>query len=238
MFNRRLAWILGSVALMSAGALAVACGTDNGTTPLPGSKDSGVDTDTGTGPETDGGTNPETDSGNPGNVDGGVDAAGCTKIPTLHEAGAGPYCPFQEGGTGDASAKFFGNCGATEVCCDYQGSPTGAPPATCAANVAACPAPPANYTLIDWACDTKSQCAGGSVCCLFGKDGGTTSVVTDNACATGELLRALNVGGTKCESAAQCANGEIKLCANDSECTAPQKCTAFPTNAKQLGVCK
>jgi hypothetical protein len=234
MFNRRLAWIFGSVAHMSAGALGVACGTDNGNTPLPGDKDASAgNVDSGGGGDTDSGGGGDTDSGgNP--ADGGVDA-NCGKIPTLHEAGAGPYCPFQEGGTGDAATLFFGNCGATQTCCDYQG-PSGGPVATCAANAAACPAPTAGYPLIDWGCDTKSQCTGAEVCCMFGKDGGTTNVVTDNACATGELLRALNVGGTKC--AATCANGEIKLCANDSECTSPQKCVAFPTNAKQLGVCK
>jgi len=237
MFNRRLAWILGSVAIMGAGAIAVACGTDNGNTPLPGDKDSGVSPDQdGSTPTGDDGGNPDTDGTAP-DTDGGVDAAGCTKIPTLHEAGPGPYCPFQEGGTGDAATLFFGNCPATTTCCDYQGA-SGGPVAQCAANAAACPAPPANYILIDFQCDTKSQCPANNVCCMFGKDGGTTNVVTDNQCATGELLRALNVGGTKCESTAQCANGEIKLCADDTECTAPQKCVAFPTNAQQLGVCK
>lgn len=238
MFNRRLAWIFGSVALMSAGALGVACGTDNGNTPLPGDKDASTGGNTdggGPNPDTDGGGGGDTDSGNNmGGMDAGVD---CGKIPTLHEAGAGPYCPFQEGGTGDASTLFFGDCPATTTCCDYQGA-NGGPPATCAANSGACPAPASNYILIPFGCDTKSQCPANNVCCMFGKDGGTTSVVTNSMCSSGVLLKANNVGGTKCEQAAQCANGEIKLCANDSECTAPQKCTAFPTNAQQLGVCK
>jgi hypothetical protein len=217
---------------MSAGALAVACGTDNGTTPLPGDK---LDASTGGDDGSTGGN--DQDGSTSGNVDGstgGQDAGVTCKLPSLHEAGAGPYCPFQEGGTGDASAKFFGNCGAAEHCCDYQGA-NGGPPATCNAAASACGAPPAAYTIIDWACDTKSQCAG-KECCMYGKDAGTTSLVTDNTCATGQLLKALNVGGTKCETA--CANGEVKLCADDSECTNGQHCTAFPTNAKQLGTCK
>jgi hypothetical protein len=129
----------------------------------------------------------------------------------------------------------FTDCLAAQQCCQYQGAPTGAPPSQCVATASACPAPPANYITIDWECDVNSNCTA-KKCCMFGKDGGTTSVVTDNNCSTGELLRALNVGGTKCETA--CAAGEVQLCENDSDCLAPQKCTAFPTNAKQLGVCK
>ncbi len=233
MFNRRLAWIFGSVALMSAGALGAACSSSSSNQVLPGEVDASTGVDSGgPGPGVDSG-GPGTDSGVP-SMDAGVD---CGKLPTLHTPGLGPYCPFQEGGTGDAATLFFGDCPATDTCCDYQG-PNGGPPATCAANAGACPAPDAGYILIAFGCDTKSQCPANNLCCMFGKDGGTTNVTTNPTCSTGVLLKALNVGGTKCEPATQCAAGEIKLCADDTECTSPQKCTAFPTNAQQLGVCK
>ncbi len=243
MFNRRLALIFGSVAIMSAGALGVACGTDNGTTPLPGDN---KDASTGNGdgsvdPGTDSGT-PDMDSGVVVDMDAGVD---CGKLPTLHPPGPGAFCPFQEGGTGDASAKFFGNCAAGQTCCDYQGatSPT-EPPATCMTGTAVvCPPAPANYTLIPWECDTASQCqTAGNVCCMFtspfGVDAGkTVGVAPDTiACSSGALLKGKYVGGTKCEAA--CGAGEIKVCGSDADCTSPSKCVAFSTNAKNLGICK
>jgi hypothetical protein len=239
--NRRLAWILGSMVLMGTGAAgAVACGTDNGTTPLPGETDAGGNNkaDGTAGGDSGNGGNPDgssTEDGSSGQTDGGAGGMDCGKIPTLHEAGPGPFCPFQDGGPDGALA--FGDCANGEQCCDYQGA-SGGPPAQCLATGSACPAPTTGYVLIDWTCDTSAHCTGGMSCCMYGKDGGTTSVVNDNTCmlTPDPLLRALNVGGTKCE--ATCAAGEVKLCANDGDCTSPQKCTAFPSNAKQLGVCK
>ncbi len=242
MFNRRLALILGSAAIMGAGALAVACGTDNGTTPLPGDKDAstgGVDGSTGNDVD---GSMPGTDSGGMMDMDAGVD---CGKLPTLHAPGAGAFCPFQEGGTGDASAKFFGNCGAGQTCCDYQGATApNEPPAQCITGTSAvCPAAPAMYTLIPWECDTASQCpTAGNVCCMFtsafGVDAGKSVTVAPDTitCPSGALLKGKYVGGTKCE--ATCATGEIKVCGSDTDCTGGTHCTAFSTNAKNLGLCK
>jgi hypothetical protein len=234
--TRRTAFILGSLLLMGTGAFAVACGTDNGTTPLPGEQDAGGTGkdatvnggDSGGNTGTDSGGNTGTDGGGNMDMDAGVD---CGKIPTLHAPGAGPFCPFQAYADGAAA---FGDCDSGQHCCDYQGaSPT--PPATCNGSAAAC-APQTGFITIDWACDTKAHCTAGQECCMYGKDGGTTNVTVNSMCPTGELLKANNVGGTHCE--ATCAAGEVKLCQDDTDCTAPQKCTAFPTNAQQLGVCK
>jgi hypothetical protein len=237
--KRRFAWILGSTILMGTGAAgAIACGTDNGTTPLPGETDAGgggkdaTVADGGGGNTTDGSGGNMTD-GTAGDMDGG-NTVDCGKIPTLHAPGPGPFCPFQAFADGAAA---FGDCDAGEHCCDYQGN-TPSPAATCNAAGTAC-ATQANYITIDFGCDTKAHCGAGEQCCMFGKDagaGGTTNVTVNSMCPTGELLKANNVGGTHC--AATCAMGEVKLCQDDTDCTAPQKCTAFPTNAQQLGVCK
>ncbi len=94
-----------------------------------------------------------------------------------------------------------------------------------------------NATTLDWACDVAAHCPSVSnVCCMYGKDSGTTNVVVDNTCASGALLRALNVGGTHC--AVACAAGEIKLCGTSADCLNGMTCAPFSTNAKTLGICR
>lgn len=157
--------------------------------------------------------------------------ADCGTLPTLHDAGPGPFCPLQQLMDGGPE---FASCAANEQCCYYQGvAPT--PASTCNANGVAC-APQATYITIDWACDVAGHCPANDVCCMYGKDAGTTNVVADNTCPTGALLRALNVGGSRC--AAACAAGEVKLCATTADCPMGTTCTAFSTNAKVLGICK
>lgn len=177
------------------------------------------------------------DSGNNGDMDGGGSltdsgsGAGDCGVPTLQQAGAGPFCPFQQFSDGGPE---FSSCALGEHCCDYRGiSPS--PASTCNAGGVVC-ASQADYVTLDWACDIAGNCPANNVCCMYGKDSGTTNVVADNACASGALLRALNVGGAHCVVA--CAAGEIKLCGSSADCLNGMTCTAFSTNAKTLGFCR
>lgn len=231
---RRVAWALGGGFLMAAGLLAMACGDDSQPGgALPGTDSGGSDRTT-QGDQ----VNPRPDTGpdTGPDLDGGGDApVDCGRLPQVREAGPGPYCPFQRQPDG---AALFANCGSNQTCCAPTFVGTNTPPSTCVnGNAGACVFDDAGG--LAWECAGSAHCSGTQVCCMIPRslDAGPdadTKVVRDNTCPTGELLRALNAGGTRCK--ASCSPQEVQICAIGDTC-ATGTCKAFPTNSRDLGAC-
>jgi len=160
------------------------------------------------------------------------------KPPTLHEAGAGPYCPFQGPDASTASA-----CATAQHCCN-PGQGNG--DAVCVDNGTACPFPTngtgpgpdaggtedAGIILtpdaggIDWQCDSPDQCADGEVCCA------AVTIAADTYCPG--QVKASKSHGSACRT--KCLSGEQQTCAAASECKG-KACTPYSVSGKQLGYC-
>ena len=160
------------------------------------------------------------------------------KAPTLHEAGAGPYCPFQGPDASTASA-----CAAAQHCCN-PGLNNG--DAVCVDNGTACPFPTngagpgadaggpedAGAVLvpdaggIDWQCDSPDQCADGEVCCA------AVTIAADTYCPG--QVKASKSHGSACRT--KCLTGEQQTCTAGSQCK-NKFCTPYAVSGKQLGYC-
>ncbi len=241
---RRVALFIGTASLAGLGFL-VACGTDNGTTPVP------VGTDSAVAPKDGGGG---TDSSTP-DEDGDIpDAAGvdCSSKPILRDNTAGFRCAFKAPDSGST-------CLNTEECCNTADKASG--PAFCANAkggdaVCAAQAPVGSTYAADsgakaWECADKSACGANEVCCMIQDPvrlamdpkntvniGNTPKSDTKHPFACG-VQRAYNEGGSRCRTT--CAAGEIKLCSmTDNSCGAGTTCTPFIdfTNFVDRGFCK
>lgn len=250
---RRLAVFFGGVVLASSGLVMVACGTDNGDTPVPtpqieaGKDGAGKDSST---TENEGG----------GQTDGGpgVDAD-CSKAPQLRAVPAdGFFCPFQakDAGAGGAGA---GNCSTGQTCCSpgiADGGPFAGkfPPSYCAGGRSpdACEnQDTANASDFQpgffsntWECQDKSNCAAGQICVLFT----STFAAADQKVNVGKdtkfvpascnAQRSYQQGGTKCVAGPDEAPDQIKLCSpTDTVCGSGKTCKAFDANNRDLGGC-
>lgn len=238
----RFAFFFGGSVLIAGGLLAVACGTDNGSSssgalPTPDSSKN----DTGGGGFDSGGD----DSGD--NDSGGGDAD-CSKAPKLHPAmdGGSFYCPFKMADGGNA-----GPCTLDESCCNGgKESDGGFGPSFCATDPSVSKAvsdPLTKCTAASggdwpdggsaWQCADNNNCAAGEVCCLVGTGvniGPSTSKTIPKAC---NAKQAFKFTGTRCEKT-QCGAGEIKLCSlSDQNCGAGTTCTPFSALSRDLASC-
>jgi hypothetical protein len=251
---RKLGLFIGASALVGAGFIVAACGTDNGTTATPnptvdgGGKDANKgDTSTTTDPDasvTDGST---------------VD---CSKAPILrtNTAADGFFCAFYK----PAEAGAPANCAASETCCNPGIADGGAfsgkfPPAYCAAGkladdgcVAAAAAHGSEYQpgffSNAWQCNDKTACAAGEVCVMFtsafvkvpGTDKANVGVDT-KAPAACHQYKAYKQGGSKCVAAAAVdKTTQVELCSmNDpGNCGAGTTCQPFDGSGRDLGSCR
>jgi hypothetical protein len=220
--------------------VAVACGTDNGNTPLPGSSggnDASANNDTGS---SSGGN----DSGGNGDSGDGGSNADCGRAPTLRgpdAAGAGPFCL---GVQVDAGVTKSINCGTDESCCAYTTSPDGGSvpdsgfPASFCQGARTCtfPTVPAGLTGIPFECTHKTHCPSAAAeCCLILKPGKNFSPTPDTPSCPDNLKQS-NVFGTACR--ATCAGGETRLCFADSDCPGGAQCKPFSMSGRDVGYCK
>lgn len=252
---RRLALFVGASALVGAGFIVAACGTDNGTTatPLPG-VDGGKDsakTDTGTTPDPDSGTIPDSST---------VD---CSNEPQLrtNTATSGIYCSFytRDGGAveGGLGSKY---CENDDTCCNPADVTAGThQPSYCAQGKGAdkCAALAATNNSIwtadagsAWECADKNSCNAGQVCCLtqdlakLAADPtkklniGTFGKTNPDHPAACNGHAAYNAGGTRCTTGNTCGAGEYKLCSlSDDNCGTGTKCIAIEAFFRDLGYC-
>lgn len=235
-------WILGALSAASLTMVAVACGTDNGTTPLPTANDASVGRDTGA--SSSGG------SSSGGSSSGGSDAGDpdCGRAPTLRTgdaAGAGPFCLGALQPDGSTRSQ---NCGTDQTCCGYTTDPDGGtvpdsgfPPSTCqgsrTCDFTGPNAAPPGLVGIPFECTSTSHCPAANVCCLKLKPGKNFGPQADPPQCSA-LLKQSNVFGTYCR-ATQCNAGETKLCFSDSECpAAAPKCVPFSMSGRDVGYCK
>ena len=250
---RKLALFVGASALVGAGFIVAACGTDNGTTatPLPDSGGGGKDSskaDTSVNPDTDGGT--ETDGAT-------VD---CSSAPILRSntAADGFFCAFLkpvDGGTA--------NCTASQTCCNPGIADGGAfagkfPPAFCATGKGGdteCAAQAAAHSSEyqpgffsnAWQCNDKTACAAGEICVMFtsayvtkpGTDKVNVGVDTKAPAACHEY-KAYKQGGSKCKAGAVDPANEVQLCSmtDPGSCGAGTSCQPFNGNGRDLGSCR
>jgi len=239
-------WILGGLTVAALGMLgAAACGTDNGSSPLPGQTgdDASTKTDTGS-------TSSSSSSGSSGNADGGDDAsnADCGRAPTLRTgdaAGPGPFCLGV--GQPDGSTRSQ-NCGTGEACCGYTTAPDGGsvpdsgfPPSTCQSGLTCdftgANAAPPGLVGIPFQCTSKSHCPASNECCLALKPGKTFGPQADPPSCPANLKQG-NVFGTYCRPT-NCNAGETRLCFQDSDCpAAAPKCVPFSMSGRDVGYCK
>lgn len=249
---RKLALFVGASSLVGAALIVAACGTDNGSTPVPtpgvdsGGKDSSKG-DSSTTTDPDGGT--VTDSST-------VD---CAKAPVLrtNTTADGFFCAFYKPEAG-ASA----NCTATETCCNPGIADGGAfsgkfPPAYCAAGkldetgcAAAAAAHGSDFQVgffsNAWQCNDKTACAAGEICVMYtsphvtnpGTDKANVGIDT-KAPAACHQYKAYKQGGSKCKAGAPVA-GEVQLCSmNDpGNCGAGTTCQPFDGAGRDLGSCR
>ena len=242
MVNRRTAWILGSVALMSAATLgAVACSSSS-TTALPGGGDDASTPDSSAGGDS-GGTTMDMDGGTTTDQDGGSDGGSTCTPPALHvpkDAGD-TYCPFSFNDATDSGTQYCNS--PTQMCCVSPASASG--PSDCETKATTC----ATAGFKVWQCASPVDCGGGStpVCCLIGgplkadcggfqKTNGfdsTTCVANVAACPASIVVDA---GGGK----AYTDTGFI-ACEQDSDCaavTGKTHCLAIKTTGTSIGVCQ
>lgn len=236
-------------ALAVGGSLfAIACSTDNGNAdddPLPVPDGSRADRSTGGG---DGSPEPETDGGVKPVSDASID---CGEVPFLPNNASGYYCPFKDRDAGDGG-RLPSTCGNAETCCSPNQVNGQFPPAFCAtsktANACQTQATQFNSNWSTsgsvWQCGDKRNCGSGESCCMTTRpDAGTNKVnigATNNtdwpkACG---VLEAYQWGGTACKNT--CATDELKLCNEQSDCSANQKCTPFfvQVGSRYFGYCR
>jgi len=253
---RRLALFVGASALVGAGFIVAACGTDNGTTatPLPdagGGKTDANKGDTGTTPDPDGGT-----------TDGStVDCSSAPQLRTNTTAG-GFFCAFYKSDAAVDGAAGLGNCTAAQTCCNPGIADGGAfagkfPPAFCADGkvddngcAAADTAHGSDFQLgffsNAWQCNDNTACAAGETCVMYtspyvtnpGTDKANVGVDT-KAPAACHQYKAYKQGGSKCKTGAAVA-GEVQLCSmNDpGTCGAGTSCQPFDGAGRDLGSCR
>jgi hypothetical protein len=241
---RRLALFVGATTLATGGLFMLACGTDNGTTPVPPPPEASTNKDTGGG--NDGG--PGSDGSVP---DGSTGAdADCSKNPVLHDNTTGFRCPFIDAGGADAGS----NCTNDQTCCETSDKVGSAfQPSYCTT------APAATKTTLDavqscktgavannssfdagnaWQCEDKFACGAGQVCCMIADPGqvamgktlgiGNTLAADKNHPPACGVQRAFNEGGSRCRTGTTCPGTEKILCSkSDMNCVAPTTCTPF-----------
>lgn len=240
--TRRALWAASLLGLSTFGAVVAACtsnGADGGDDQLP------VPTASATGTGTtgrDGSTTPQVDGGGGGEDGGGGDAGDCSKAPVLRAPGTGPYCPFQALDGGADGGRPPSNCEKGDVCCAPMFVQGGTTPASFCKDVPNYQEGQCGFNAnggLEWHCADESHCGAGSVCCMIGNDAGLPEVVSDldfpKSC---NALRGRRIGGTRCVQGSACNSGSIKLCSTDAQCANGQKCTAFGTNARDLGYCR
>ena len=256
---RKLALFVGASALVGAGFIVAACGTDNGTsTPLPsvdsggGGKDS-AKTDTGTTPDPDGGTIPDSST------------ADCSNAPQLrtNTTAGGFRCGFYKADAAVDGAASLSNCTATQTCCNPGIADGGTfagkfPPAFCAdgkGDEVLCAAQDTNkgsdfqpgFFSHAWECNDDTACAAGEKCFMYtsphvtnaGTDKANVGVDT-KAPAACKQFKAFKEGGSKCH-AAPAAAGEIQLCSmNDTTpvCGTGTTCQPFDADGRDLASCR
>jgi hypothetical protein len=255
---RRLALFVGASALVGAGLIMAACGTDNGTsTPVPsvdsggGGKDS-AKTDTGTTVDPDGGIT----------TDGST--ADCSSAPQLrtNSAAGGFFCAFYKSDAAVDGAAGLGNCTATQTCCNPGIADGGTfsgkfPPAFCAdgkVDETGCASQDTahgsdfqvGFFSNAWQCNDDTACAAGEKCFMYTSPH-VTNPATDKANvgvdtkapAACHQYKAYKQGGSKCHSGAA-ATGEVQLCSmNDpGTCGAGTSCQPFDGSGRDLGSCR
>lgn len=250
---RKLALFVGASALVGAGFIVAACGTDNGTTPTPlpdagGGKDSATKADTSTtdpdaGTETDGAT---------------VD---CSTSPVLrtNTAADGFYCAFYKPADGGTA-----NCAVGQTCCNPGIADGGAfagkfPPAFCANGTggdAICVAQAAvnnseyqpGFFSNAWQCNDKTACAAGEICVMF-TSAYVSKPATDfanvgpntKAPAACHEYKAYKQGGSKCIApGALDPKSMVQLCSmsDPGNCGAGTTCQPFDGSGRDLGSCR
>ena len=163
---RRLAMFFGGSFLAGAGLFAAACGTDNGTTPVPTTDGGGRDTGGG-GRET--GTTDD-DSSTPVG-DGGAD---CANIPKP-QSSDGPFC-FSVADASADGGTMSKNCSAAdeEICCSGGRLPAdaGFEPSRCEKGYNETTACVGFVSEVkQWHCMEAAHCPGnGDVCCATASD--------------------------------------------------------------------
>jgi hypothetical protein len=84
-------------------------------------------------------------------------------------------------------------------------------------------------------CNQPADCAANNkpnnICCLNG-----TLPAQLAGCPTGDIKATGGTGAT-CNAGTSCGAGNTQLCLQDSDCTAPMKCTPFRWKIVQLGFC-
>jgi hypothetical protein len=250
---RKLALFVGASALVGAGFIVAACGTDNGTTatPVPGVDGGGKDSAKGDTSVTDPDTGTETDGAT-------VD---CAKAPVLRSntAADGFFCAFYKPADGGTA-----NCTATQTCCNPGIADGGTfagkfPPAFCAdgkGGDTVCAAQDmangSDYQLgffsNSWECNDKTACAADEVCVMItspyvtkpGMDFANVGVDTKAPAACHEY-KAYKQGGSKCIKPADIdAKSMVRLCSmtDPGNCGAGTSCQPFNGSGRDLGSCR
>lgn len=254
---RRLALFVGASALVGAGLIVAACGTDNGSTPVPtpgvdgGGKDSSKTDGSTTDP--DGSTDPDA-----------ANAPDCANEPKLrtNTTTSGIYCAFYkrdggavEGGLGTSYCENDDTCcnpadvtaGTHELSYCAQGKGGDKCAAQAAANSSVWTADAGS----SWECSDKNSCSAGQVCCLMQDQAklaldpaknklniGTFGKNNPNSPPACNGHAAYNAGGTRCTTGTTCGAGEYKLCSlSDDNCGAGTKCIAIEAFFRDLGYC-
>lgn len=254
---RRLALFVGASALVGAGLIVAACGTDNGSTPVPtpsvdGGKDSAPKPDTGTTPDPDSGTLPDSST---------VDCGRVSMLTTNTTAG-GFRCGFYKADAAVDGAAGIENCTATQTCCNPSIADGGTfsgkfPPAFCAdgkVDENGCATQDTahgsdfqtGFFSHAWECNDDTACAAGEKCFMYtsphvtmpGTDKANVGLDT-KAPAACKKYKAFKEGGSKCH-AAPAAAGEIQLCSvNDpGTCGTGTSCQPFTGDGNDLGACR
>lgn len=251
--TRKLALFLTGSFVGTAVLLAAACGTDNGTTPTPGTPTA----DAGTGRDSGDGPNPSRDGG-PGEEEdsGGVDAD-CSQAPRLRTTTNGFFCAFYRSDGGGPDGGSTSNCANDEICCNPSGKDTGGNfhPSFCAKDVAkngdvTCAGEAASEGSSyegggsAWECADKNQCGASEVCCLIQDPArlpnqlniGNFPKTDEDVPPACNAKRAYNAGGSRCRTS--CQAGEIKMCSlSDDNCSGGSVCTPFEGFFRDLGYC-
>ena len=225
--KKQIAWIFGGLSVACVGMVASlsACSGDDSTTTDGGGKDSTADTTTG--PDT--GTDSATDAGND------VSTVDCGSTPTLHTSEAGTiFCGYPA----DGGSSF--SCTSGNQCCLGGKNGNTFLPEDCVTWGGACDNPaPDSGTLnaVPIECNQNADCEangqGGSACCLQGA--GAPAVVA--GCGYYKSQGGTAVACEATDAGACNGSGEIRICAQQSDCPQGKTCTPMKWKLYQLGFC-